>query len=201
MHINRRVLAIIIDGSIDFSLGVISAAVISYFLNEPLSWWLLIVGIAGAYAPDLDGLYFFAKKGAKNAESLYTHRSGLHYPLILVPLATIILILLGLFFYESSIVLVTGTFVLGLLFHFIHDTFLHGWGIPWLGKYRVALFPHTTKNKPLSKVYIFAVKDLHSLVAEFRDPYWYQLFYKFPPHPWMYVIVIVHTIGMYIVLS
>lgn len=199
----KRVAALLIDGSADIALGVIAAALMSYFWAENLSSRAVFIGIGGALAPDLDGLYFFATRGTREAKNLYAHRSGLHYPLLYLPCTTLMIALASQTFSVPQGALVTAIFVNASFLHFVHDTFLHGWGIPWLYpvyKWRIALFHKIKAGQTLPEIFMFPIEDLESIRDKYRDPEWYRLFYKFPPHPWMYALAIIHIIGLALIL-
>lgn len=195
----KRTAALLMDGSIDVSLGIVSAIIMSYSFSEKVTWWILLIGVAGALSPDIDGLYFFVSKGIKNAKDLYSHRAGLHYPLLYLPLIFLFAGFFGWIVHPHGYIFVAAIFTLASFSHFIHDTFLHGWGIPWLypfSKFRIVFFQHTRPERPLPKIFIFPIERLRAIRSEYRDPEWYEIFYRFPPHPWMYVILIIYFLGI-----
>lgn len=198
----KRIVALLIDGSADIPLGIIAASLMSYLWTETLSWRAVFVGIGGALAPDLDGLYFFATRGVREAKNLYMHRSGLHYPLLYLPCVALIIALASQMSSIHQGALVTAIFVSASFLHFVHDTFLHGWGIPWLYpfyRWRIALFHIAKTGQSLPKIFIFPIEDVGLVREKYRDQAWYEFLYRFPPHPWTYVIATAHMFGLVLI--
>lgn len=201
--LEKKKTALFLDSSLDLSLGLIAAWVVAFIPGVHLTWLLLLLGIFGAYAPDIDVLFFLVKPwGEKGFEQLYKHRSGVHYPLLFLPVAGALVG--GLTYMVSASPFVsTLVFMLGAFFHFVHDTFLHGWGISWLYPFsdkRIALFHHSRYRGALLKVLVFPIKRLQGIRNEHHDPEWNWLF-RLPPHPWWYAVVAIHTMGLVVLVS
>lgn len=100
---------------LDIGVGILLSIGVAEAFGVPLTPWLVVFGIASALLPDIDiGTLLWGK---------WKHRTVTHFPLAYVLPAMLVYVLAGP---------VYGTlFALGVLAHFIHDTFGIGWGIAW----------------------------------------------------------------------
>ncbi len=110
----------------DAGLGILSVLVVSfgYGVYEPTAFWLMPF----AFLPDLDAFHEVMRRGkvAACADNPHDHRETLHKPILwLVPLA---LLWWSVGYYGAVI------FTMVLL-HFLHDSVLTGWGVPWLSPF------------------------------------------------------------------
>ncbi len=199
----KKLFTIVLDGSLDLSLGIIGAVAISTITNVEMSWDILVAGVLGAYAPDIDGVYHLAWK-EWNSETLYKHRSYTHFPTLFLP--AIFLLSLSAMFVVNVVnpLSLALSFTLGSLLHFVHDnTFIHGWGIFWFYPFndkRVVLFQHSIKPGTLPKILIYPGKHLEAVRAEHFDNEW-NAFFKLPPHPWWYAFIAIHLLATTLIVE
>ncbi len=145
---------------LDIAIGLIVGLIASIFTGET-DYKLVSFGVIAALAPDLDFLiYLFYQKG-KIDQYDYEHRDLLHKPLYF---SVGIALLLFLFNPRYA-----GVWLLGTLWHFIHDTFDGGWGIRWLHPFSYGyytLVPHSPKQ------FIRDKNEQHALATKHGDPDW-----------------------------
>src|SRR3989338_3986025 len=71
---------------LDIGVGILSSIFISWFFNLPLTFLLIIGGIVFALLMDVDFLFYVFQ-----GKEVYRHRDLFHYPLIYLPLGTVLL--------------------------------------------------------------------------------------------------------------
>jgi hypothetical protein len=76
---------------LDVGVGILTAIFASYFFSVDLSLWLVIFGILCALLPDADFLYFYPKRHDTKYD--HKHRDIIHYPLLFLPVGTILIFL------------------------------------------------------------------------------------------------------------
>lgn len=111
---------------LDFAVGVFSAILFADNLNTEISIWIVLWSVIWAFAPDIDVAVtlFRGESIAGNENQLYDHRRYLHYPLLwLAPLWLIASMWPNIW---------TLTAAINTTYHFLHDSYGDGWGLPWL---------------------------------------------------------------------
>lgn len=162
---------------LDVISGIVIAHIVGFFYGFEPTATHLFIGIACALLPDLDFLYHYVKTRETSAYKAhpYDHREGLHYPLLFIPIGSV------LFFAIFGPVYAT-FFCLGALSHFLHDSVGIGWGIKWL-------YPLVKKNykffcdkngSPSSQLVVsWSPHELTNKIVEHGDPQWIKnLFWR-----------------------
>jgi hypothetical protein len=107
----------------DVGLGILVIIGVSVYLgaHDPYVWFLFPL----ALLPDVDAVPELVKRGkvAADAEHPHDHREFLHLPIVWV-LAALALMYVSPLYGTVALCLVLG--------HFLHDSVLTGWGVPWL---------------------------------------------------------------------
>lgn len=118
----------------DCALGLASLYIWSWILPYHVGMPILVgyaIAMFLAVLPDLDVLMQKAMEGKITG----THKNIMHYPLVIVPLVSLVAFLIFGFSWFWSLVAATA-----LLVHYVHDTVEIGPGIAWLA-------PFNTKAK------------------------------------------------------
>lgn len=159
---------------LDIAIGILSAIFASWFFKVSLTASFLLAGITFALSPDLD-YFLFLITGGRNSEA-HKHRDILHYPLLFLPIGTVVLYPLGKEW--------MAIFILGTSLHFIHDMIGLGWGVKILWPFNrdnFALFFHYSppgyKKLPSKLLYIWKPEEIQGLIEEYGDPNWFKNIY------------------------
>lgn len=164
---------------LDIAIGIYSAAFLGWLLQFNPSTWFFIGGILITVLPDADFIYFYIKSKSRIDDS--KHRDYIHYPLIYLPLGTLIFHFIG--GKEWSFL-----FFLCSFLHFVHDSIAVGWGIKWLwpfSKNNFAFFYLRSgrQKKGLKKIiFSFDKKTLDYYIRKHGDKNWVKnIYYKLHP--------------------
>ncbi|KKR10470.1 MAG: hypothetical protein UT37_C0001G0025 [Parcubacteria group bacterium GW2011_GWA2_39_18] len=135
---------------IDLIGGISATLLISFLFKLNFSALFYLFGISAALFPDVDFLIRFLVEGKVLDAGGVFHRDYLHYPFWII-------IIFGGFFYfylglEHSLL-----FMLGVLYHFIHDSIGGGYGVFWLwpfSKLRYQFYPPRsyTRNQIINEI-------------------------------------------------
>jgi hypothetical protein len=164
---------------LDVGVGILTAIFASYFFSVDLSLWLVIFGILCALLPDADFLYFYPKRHDTKYD--HKHRDIIHYPLLFLPVGTI---LIFLFFGKIWATI----FFIATFLHFVHDSIGIGWGVKWLFPFTknsysfFYLYSKILKGGQRKLIFTFNEKNLPELVAKHGDSNWVRNIY-FKWHP------------------
>lgn len=128
---------------IDVVGGVSAAFLMSFLFKLNFSTPFYLFGICAALFPDVDFLIRFLVEGKVLGIGGVFHRNYLHYPFWMI------VVFGGLFYFylgpEYCLL-----FVLGVLYHFIHDSVDNGYGVFWLwpfSKLRYQFYPPRSYTK------------------------------------------------------
>jgi len=164
---------------LDIGVGILSAIFVSGYFNMHLGELLIIGGILFALGPDADFLLHFFKSGISRED--YQHRNMIHYPLLYLPVGTLIAYSLGgekwaLLFFVAS------------LAHFIHDSIAIGWGIKWLypfsDKNYVFLYHYSAVEKRGLRKFIFVLdrtRLAEAVEEHWSDDWFHDIYYHWHP--------------------
>lgn len=167
--------------SLTMTLDIGVGLLLGLFLNfvSGIDYGLsLALGIVASMFPDID--FFLPTVSA--GKSPFGHREQVitfHYPLLFVPMVTIIGLIINPW--------VGLTFFLGSLLHFIHDSMGIGWGIKWLFPlrnksyfflYRVPL--EAEKGLEKKRLYSWSDKELQGMKSKYHDPHFLKNIYLRP---------------------
>ena len=164
---------------LDAGIGILMAILISATFQVKLTVFLIVIGILFALGPDLDFLLLYLQK--HNHRDDYKHRDIIHFPLLYLPIGTILIFLLFGKIWASL-------FFIASFLHFIHDSISIGWGIKWLfpfSRKNIAffhLYSRKLKYGLIKPIHIFNEKELPLVVAEHGDADWVKnIYYKWHP--------------------
>lgn len=161
----------------DVGLGILSIVFVSLLYDRhELSAFLLM---PLAFLPDLDALAELRVRGklAASAEHPYDHREVLHKPIIW-------LVLLGLVWWSVGYYGAVA-FVM-VLVHFLHDSVLTGWGVPWfapLSDIRIKFFVDEQNEisiKPRDWVRTWNKQELRRAIVMYGNENWVEDLYLNP---------------------
>ena len=165
---------------LDFGLGIISSIMVSRIFDIPLSWWFVLLGIGFAIIVDLDFLVYQIRAG--DPKMAYQHRELLHYPLLYIPLGTLML-----WFFSVPYAML---FIFSSLFHFLHDSIGIGWGVQWLYPFNTDhynfFYRYSAPSKPPLPFKAFRIwkhYELPALAEKHGDPDWIKnIYFKWHPY-------------------
>ncbi|OGF64609.1 hypothetical protein A2Z53_02565 [Candidatus Giovannonibacteria bacterium RIFCSPHIGHO2_02_42_15] len=179
---------------LDIGVGILSSIFISWFFNLPLTFLLIIGGIVFALLMDVDFLFYVFQ-----GKEVYRHRDLFHYPLIYLPLGTVLLY----FFVGISW---AALFFLASLSHFLHDSIGLGFGVQWLWPFsrdRYTFFylfqPHSRAQLPFKFIYIWRAGQFDEINKKLGDPDWFKNIYL-NWHPFAvieYLVFIISIVALY----
>jgi hypothetical protein len=157
-----------LDIGVGLLLGILLSSLTT--LNYGLC---LSLGVLASLLPDLDFLAQYIKTKALPRTS---HRDGLHYPILFIPVVGV----LG-WLVQPEIGLV---FALGALFHFIHDSIGVGFGVKWLFPFKKNsyLFFYqaglpTNKELPRKLIHSWNDSERQQASEKYGDPHWVRQIY------------------------
>ena len=164
---------------LDIGVGILTATFISFIFSTKITAGLIFFAIIFALLPDADFLYFYPQR--KDTKYDHKHRDIIHYPLLYLPIGTVIMsLLLGNMW--------ATTFLIASFFHFLHDSIAIGWGIKWLypfSKNNFSFFYLYSKKekKGIRKLlFSFNEENLPEYVREHGDKDWIaNIYYKWHP--------------------
>lgn len=117
MTLVKNILALLAD----WANGIFAVLLASHITGTEIIWWHFLLGIVFSHLLDLDAVPDFLQRGMiGGAIAEKDHRDGLHYPLLVIPLAVASILYIG---YWGWVVL------FALVLHFMNDLYGTGWGI------------------------------------------------------------------------
>ncbi len=175
---------------LDIGLGLLLGILLNDLTTVPYGLCLCL-GIIASLLPDLDFMWKYLQ--AKRVPDT-SHRDGLHYPLLVVPIVSVAGWLI-----KPEIGLIFG---LGTLLHFIHDSVGIGFGVKWLypfSKNSYQFFYHVglpaNKNMPRKMLQSWNDEERNEIHKKYADPDWIKHIY-FQLHPFGIFEYLVFVIGM-----
>lgn len=157
----------------DVGLGILSVIFVS-FAYEVYDFRAFLL-LPLALLPDLDAIPEIMKKGrvAASASNPRDHRELLHKPILwLVPL--------GFCWIEFGYM---GAVAFTMVFlHFVHDSILTGWGVPWLWprRTRIKFFVNARNEPSLARcdwVRTWNEEQLRKDIVVYGDENWIEKYY------------------------
>lgn len=145
---------------LDIGVGILLSIGVAELFSVPLTPWLVGFGILAALLPDIDITTLLWGK--------WKHRVATHFPLAYLPIFVWAFVLLGP---------VYGTLLtLGVLSHFVHDTFGIGWGIAWgwpFSRRKFLLFPGKRREQVMGRFASWLPEEQAAIetAIEARSPY------------------------------
>jgi hypothetical protein len=153
---------------LDIGAGILLALLVAHgFGVEPIAGFIAF-GIVCALLPDIDNVIPLLRR------TEYDHRSFFHYPILYVPIALLIYILLGSSYFTL--------YALCIAAHFIHDTIGIGWGVAWLWPLsrRKFLIPEKGRRKDRGLFISWMPEEEPALAARYHNPNWLRDYYLRP---------------------
>lgn len=145
---------------LDVAIGLLIGLLVAVFSGE-YSPWLPVFGVVAALAPDLDFIVYLVRNKGRVDQYAHEHRDLLHKPLLFsVGGASVVMAIDPVY----AII-----WLLGTLWHFVHDTFDGGWGIRWAHPFSGGYF---TRAKYSPKKYFKDKADQHATAATHGNPDW-----------------------------
>lgn len=183
---------------LDFGLGILTSLFFGWLLDFKPDWFFILGGVLFSVLPDVDYIYWLIRKSLDKNYKKYFHRNYIHYPLIYLPVGTLLFYFLGgekwelLFFVCSSL-------------HFFHDSIGLGWGVRWLYPFNsnnfAFFFLLSGKQKGGLKKLIFNIDEelLEKYEAEHGIPDWFSRIYL-KMHPLAVIEFIFFVISIIILI-
>ncbi|MGC9599479.1 MAG: metal-dependent hydrolase [Minisyncoccia bacterium] len=163
---------------LDIGVGIFASVFLGRFFGIAFTPIFLAGGILFSLLPDFDFL-FTLKKGT--TARAHEHRDLFHYPLLFIPIGTIII---SFFDYRWAALFAITTFL-----HFLHDSIGLGWGVRWfypLSQNYYAFFYQydISRNKlPAKTLYVWSGEDVRRLSVHYGDKDWIKNIYlRFHPY-------------------
>ncbi len=165
---------------LDIGVGILLAIFTSRLFEMPLTVVFVIGGAIFALLMDLDYLFHLYKEGS--SKKAHKHRNSLHFPLLYIPLGTLIIS----FFSASWAVL----FGFCSFAHFFHDSIGIGWGIQWLYPFRKEHYsffyiykPDRPEKLPNKFIYTWKHEDIDLLAKKYGDENWLEnIYWRWHPY-------------------
>lgn len=159
---------------LDISTGILISFFVTKGFGVDLTPTVLTVGIIASLFPDIDILiYLFQTKILRQAPR--NHRTWTHYPSLYI-LPTVVIWFMLEHVYGTVI-------MLGLLFHFIHDTLWLGWGVKWFWPYSsrsYKMFPDRNGSITSIPLITWLPEEEKLLFQKYHNPNWIHDFYFRP---------------------
>lgn len=154
----------------DIGVGLIIPIYVSKIFGIDLSFSLIIWGVIFCLLPDFDFVLalFFKIKDHHN------HREISHFPLYYLLAGIIVYFIFGKIWATM--------YILGVMWHFIHDSIGIGWGIQWLypfSSHHIKFFSNE-KNEMGLKHYFRTGSELDELKRLHHKPDWIRHYYFRP---------------------
>lgn len=174
---------------LDIGVGILSSIFLSRFFNVSLSSIFVDAGILFALLPDIDFLITSKKSiGPKGHE----HRNILHYPLLFIPVGTLLI-----FFFDYRLAML---FAVTTFLHFLHDSIGIGWGVQWLYPFSRNHYGFLYQyDLPRKFMYVWTAEEVEGLSREHGDPHWIKNIY-FKLHPYAIIELMVFIIAVIILI-
>lgn len=162
----------------DVGLGIFTFILVSIHYDEyALSGFVL--ALACSHLPDLDAVEELFRRGklAASAENPRDHREAFHKPLLVLTTTGMLWYFFG---YHGAIAFTA------LLFHFIHDSVLTGWGVPWLSPFSDTRFKFFVNEKNQNSlafknwIRVWREEELEGLIIQYGDENWVENLYRKP---------------------
>ncbi len=165
---------------LDIGVGILLSIITSKLFGLPLTVAFVVAGIIFALLMDIDYiLHLFTGGSSKNA---HRHRDLLHYPLIYIPLGTLVISL-----FSNSY---ASLFALCSFAHFLHDSIGIGWGVQWLYPFKKDHYsflyiyrPPHQERLPQKNIYVWKHEDIDMLSKKYGDPNWVKnIYWRWHPY-------------------
>lgn len=178
---------------LDIGIGILSGIFVSDLFQTELTVGLILFAIVSALLPDIDTLFHLQSGRSLKNHKGHDHRDLWHYPLIYIPLGTLIV---SLFSYEYALVFAVTSFL-----HFLHDSIGIGWGVQWLYPFSTKHFSFlyhydVFRNKlPKSWIYSWSHQEVDELSEKYGDRDWVRNIYL-RWHPYGIVEMLVFIVSV-----
>lgn len=171
---------------LDIGIGLIVGIIAHQLFGFPL-YAAEILSVGFILLPDLDGLIqALRKRSVKSMD--FSHRDGLHVPLLYVPIGTALCWLVADW-------RIAAMFAVLSLAHFLHDSIGTGWGIAWLRPIKDNYYKFFSEDKgdasfTLRKGLVSWTPEQQRAVAEkYGNPNWLRDMYLKPQAPYFRIVL------------
>lgn len=151
---------------LDIAFGIFGSYLTGEIFHEVVTWHLILFGVFFALLPDIDILWY-------KSNQKIDHRSFMHWPSFYFIASIFVYFILG-----NKIAFL---FLITALFHFVHDTFILGWGVSWFAPFsyrRFKLFPDNGKGGFLKEKFLtWLPEEQKSLEQKLDDKHWIRNWY------------------------
>lgn len=151
---------------LDIAFGIFASKFVSDYFSSDLTLLFLAMSILFVLLPDIDILWY------KRYDKI-DHRGFMHYPLLYTVVSLALAATVG--------VEIASLFFVTIMFHFIHDTFILGWGVTWFAPFslrRYKLFPDNGKGGFLKEKYMtWLPSEQGELEQKLDDKHWIKNWY------------------------
>lgn len=149
----------------DIGIGLLLSTAMAIYAGLEPSLWLLATGICGSILPDWDMIPHLIKKGGKLDQWAHKHRDISHYPLLIIPLATVAVGYLAGFWY--GVIIATTTTA-----HYLADSEEIGWGVRWLYPFSRRYFAYRSVDEESKRFHAWTPKEQNKIAAKYGNPQW-----------------------------
>lgn len=162
----------------DLGLGIITFVWVSIAYEQTTALGFLLAVVL-VFVPDLDALPELSKRGrlAASKDNPIDHREMLHKPLLWLALTGMFWMWIG---YHGAIAF------FAILMHFLHDSVLTGWGVPWFAPFsqtRIKFFVDETNKESLARenwIRTWSPKELTRAIMQYGYEDWIERLYLRP---------------------
>ena len=149
----------------DLGLGLILSVLTGFTLGREFSVLFLVVGIVSSIIPDWDMIPHLIIKRGKLDEWAHKHRDISHYPLLTIPVFSLI----SYFSFGPHYAVLTGIVI---FVHYILDTFGIGWGVKWLWPFSSRYFSYDKTIRKDKRWFAWTKKEQDEMVKNHGNPEW-----------------------------
>ena len=148
---------------LDILFGLILGISMNFIIGTPDSMLpALFFGVFCSLFPDIDFIVYLLRNRFKVDQLAHEHRDLLHKPIFFIIAG------IALYFLSPEI---GSIWMIGNLYHFLHDTIEGGWGIMWL-------YPFSKKYYTLvsysPKKIISTKEEQRALALKYGNPHWFK---------------------------
>ncbi len=183
---------------LDIALGIFTALGLATATGVKASLLLVVIGVVFALLPDIDFiLYCILHPKKAFSRSSHEHRNTLHYPLLYIPIGSIVVWSIFELIGHSGLFM-SILFMIASLLHFIHDSIGIGFGVLWLYPfskthyaflYRCSL-KDTGENKNWKWLYTWTFEEMKETSQQEENDHWFRdIYLSFHPYGMCELIV------------
>lgn len=165
----------------DIGIGIILAWLTSETFSVDFSWSFILFGVVFSLLPDVDTIFHLRSGKEVGSHKGHDHRDFWHYPLIYIPIGTILFAFIS---FPYAFLFAVASFI-----HFLHDSIGIGWGVQWLypfSKNHFSFLYHydSSRNNLQRKwIYSWQHQEVDKLSDQYGDKDWIKnIYYSWHPY-------------------